>query len=115
MTFRIETADGVLPFAVLAQQQQAQRPSTPPMQQQIRRPEFRSPLIGLFRDIKGIASSASAAREFELVLSWLCPKRMPVLSAAAGAWWNDEGVISPLLKLYARRDPGRKADETHVR
>ena len=73
----------------------------------LRRDDFRVPLIGLCRDLRGVAGSCEVSREYELLFAWLFPSRMALLTAAAGAWADDPGVMTPLLKLVAELSNNR--------
>lgn len=65
----------------------------------LRREGVQAPLIGLLRDLRGVINSASSVREFELLLLWMCPKRLSFLSLAANAWNDTSMVMIPLLKV----------------
>lgn len=58
-------------------------------------------LIGLFRDLRGIASATSTRRTYCLLFDWLYPQHMPVvvrcLEAYAGAM-----LFSPCVCVRAR-------------
>jgi len=83
-----EVADGLLAMA-----------KTNPLA--IRRPDLKNPTVGLFRDLRGAISSATAAREYELVFSWFFPERIRLLIVAAQVWNDNFDVMVPLLKLLS--------------
>ncbi len=66
----------------------------------LQRDDFKNPIIGLCRDLRGITSSASTSKEYSLISSWLFPKRIAIFIAAANAWCNYDDVCIPLLKLF---------------
>uniref|UniRef100_A0A7S2RDB0 Exportin-7/Ran-binding protein 17 TPR repeats domain-containing protein n=1 Tax=Mucochytrium quahogii TaxID=96639 RepID=A0A7S2RDB0_9STRA len=68
---------------------------------QIRQQDLHWPIIGLFRDLRGIISSASTAREYELLFSWFYPNRIKLLALVASAWNDTFDVMVPLLKLLS--------------
>lgn len=90
-----DTADGLIQIATRNNSNNRCDPST------LRSEELRVALLGLCRDYRGVASSASSAREFELVLNWLCPDRMDLLVAGITAWADNISLSTPLLKLVA--------------
>jgi hypothetical protein len=52
----------------------------------LRNERFKNTLIGLFRDLRGVITSATVTREYELVFAWLTPNRIHLLSAVPEAW-----------------------------
>lgn len=63
--------------------------------------QYKEMLIGLFRDLRGIITSASVNREYELVFAWLTPNRIRLLSLVAEVWYDNTDVMIPLLKLLS--------------
>eukprot|EP00898_Chlorokybus_atmophyticus_P001655 jgi/Chlat1/2490/Chrsp175S02362 len=58
-------------------------------------------LIGLFRDLRGIAMATNSRRTYGLLFDWLYPAHMPVLLRAAEVWADTPAVTTPLLKFMA--------------
>jgi len=68
--------------------------------------EFRSPsvkmaLAGLFRDLRGILSSANNHRTYALFFDWLYPQYIEMLYRTAELWYDEPKVILPMLKFLA--------------
>jgi len=58
-------------------------------------------LIGLFRDLRGIASAANSRRTYGLVFDWLYPRHTPLLLHTMEVFAEDPEVTTPLLKFVA--------------
>ncbi|KAG9129345.1 hypothetical protein Leryth_016632, partial [Lithospermum erythrorhizon] len=58
-------------------------------------------LIGLMRDLRGIAMATNNRRTFGLLFDWLYPVHMPVLLKAISYWADTPEVTTPLLKFMA--------------
>lgn len=56
-------------------------------------------LIGLFRDLRGIASAANSRRTYGLLFDWLYPRHMPLLLHTMEVFADDPQVTTPLLKF----------------
>ena len=65
----------------------------------LRNEELKAPIVGMLRDLRGVAASATATKEFDLLLAWLIPARMPLLTIIASSWADAPSVIVPLLKF----------------
>ena len=63
--------------------------------------EVKLAFVGLTRDLRGVISSATAAREYELVFAWLYPRRIQLLCICAQLWNDDLDIMVPLLKLLS--------------
>ncbi|XP_021857908.1 uncharacterized protein [Spinacia oleracea] len=58
-------------------------------------------LIGLMRDLRGIAMATNSRRTYGLLFDWLYPSRMPVLLRGISHWADTPEVTTPLLKFMA--------------
>lgn len=56
-------------------------------------------VLVLFRDLKGVLSSCAIAREYELLFSWLFPKRIKSLTSIANIFWAEDDIILRLFKF----------------
>jgi hypothetical protein len=63
--------------------------------------QVRATLIGLFRDLRGIANSTNSRRTYGLLFDWLYPTHMPLLLRAVEAWADTPAVTTPVLKFMA--------------
>lgn len=58
-------------------------------------------LSGLFRDLRGILSSANNHRTYALFFDWLYPNYIAMLYRTAELWFDEPAVILPMLKFLA--------------
>nr|GMD36638.1 exportin-7-like isoform X1 [Ipomoea batatas] len=58
-------------------------------------------LIGLMRDLRGIAMATHNRRTFGLLFDWIYPAHMPVLLKGISHWADTPEVTTPLLKFMA--------------
>ncbi|KAJ4706752.1 ARM repeat superfamily protein [Melia azedarach] len=58
-------------------------------------------LIGLMRDLRGIASAADSRRTYGFLFDWLYPAHMPLLLKGITHWTDTPEVTTPLLKFVA--------------
>ncbi|XP_071724978.1 uncharacterized protein [Rutidosis leptorrhynchoides] len=58
-------------------------------------------LIGLMRDLRGIAMATNSRRTYGLLFDWLYPAHMPLLSKGISHWYDTPEVTTPLLKFMA--------------
>lgn len=58
-------------------------------------------LIGLMRDLRGIAMATNSRRTYGLLFDWLYPAHMPVLLRGISHWADTPEVTTPLLKFLA--------------
>ncbi|MCO5551769.1 hypothetical protein L7F22_005272 [Adiantum nelumboides] len=58
-------------------------------------------LIGLMRDLRGIAMATNSRRTHGLLFDWLYPAHMPLLLRAISHWTDTPEVTTPLLKFMA--------------
>uniref|UniRef100_A0A1D1Z8M5 Exportin-7 n=1 Tax=Anthurium amnicola TaxID=1678845 RepID=A0A1D1Z8M5_9ARAE len=58
-------------------------------------------LIGLMRDLRGIAMATNSRRTYGLLFDWLYPSHMPLLLKGVTHWTDTPEVTTPLLKFMA--------------
>ncbi|XP_044512418.1 exportin-7-like isoform X3 [Mangifera indica] len=58
-------------------------------------------LIGLMRDLRGIAMATNSRRTYGLLFDWLYPAHMPLLLKSISHWTDTPEVTTPLLKFMA--------------
>lgn len=58
-------------------------------------------LIGLMRDLRGIAMATNSRRTYGLLFDWLYPSHMPILLKGISHWADTPEVTTPLLKFMA--------------
>lgn len=58
-------------------------------------------LIGLMRDLRGIAMATNSRRTYGFLFDWLYPAHMPLLLRAITNWTDTPEVTTPLLKFMA--------------
>ncbi|KAL9235176.1 hypothetical protein vseg_009963 [Gypsophila vaccaria] len=58
-------------------------------------------LIGLMRDLRGIAKATNSRRTYGLLFDWLYPSHMPLLLRGISHWADTPEVTTPLLKFMA--------------
>lgn len=58
-------------------------------------------IIGLMRDLRGIAMATNSRRTYGLLFEWLYPAHTPLLLRAAEHWTDTPEVTTPLLKFMA--------------
>ncbi|XP_054783087.1 uncharacterized protein LOC129290362 isoform X1 [Prosopis cineraria] len=58
-------------------------------------------LIGLMRDLRGIAMATNSRRTYGLLFDWLYPAHMPLLIQGISHWTDTPEVTTPLLKFVA--------------
>ncbi|KAI9093648.1 hypothetical protein K1719_027097 [Acacia pycnantha] len=56
-------------------------------------------LIGLMRDLRGIAMATNSRRTYGFLFDWLYPAHMPILLKGIVHWTDSPEVTTPLLKL----------------
>lgn len=76
--------------------------------QALRQDAVKGPLVGLCRDLRGIALACTSSEPYAMLFDWLVdnPKnpsasRITLFSRALDAWWDDPEVTTPLLKFMA--------------
>ncbi|KAM5298237.1 LOW QUALITY PROTEIN: ran-binding protein 17 [Ctenodactylus gundi] len=58
-------------------------------------------LIGLARDLRGIAFALNTKTSYTMLFDWIYPKYLPVLQRAIERWYGDPTCTTPILKLMA--------------
>ncbi|KAJ8755473.1 hypothetical protein K2173_019271 [Erythroxylum novogranatense] len=58
-------------------------------------------LIGLMRDLRGIAMATNSRRTYGLLFDWLYPVHLPLLLKGISHWTDTPEVTTPLLKFMA--------------
>ncbi|KAK9289852.1 hypothetical protein L1049_008012 [Liquidambar formosana] len=58
-------------------------------------------LIGLMRDLKGIAMATNSRRTYGFLFDWLYPAHMPLLLKGISHWTDTPEVTTPMLKFMA--------------
>ncbi|XP_025666337.2 uncharacterized protein [Arachis hypogaea] len=58
-------------------------------------------LVGLMRDLRGIAMATNSRRTYGLLFDWLYPVHMPLLLKGISHWTDTPEVTTPLLKFMA--------------
>ncbi|XP_034921262.1 uncharacterized protein [Populus alba] len=58
-------------------------------------------LIGLMRDLRGIAMATNSRRTYGLLFDWLYPAHMPLLLKGISHWTDTPEATTPLLKFMA--------------
>ncbi|XP_020528285.1 exportin-7 isoform X3 [Amborella trichopoda] len=58
-------------------------------------------LIGLMRDLRGIAMATNSRRTYGLLFDWLYPTHMPLLLKGITLWTDTPEVTTPLLKFMS--------------
>ncbi|XAR54505.1 hypothetical protein NMG60_11029657 [Bertholletia excelsa] len=63
--------------------------------------EVKYALIGLMRDLRGIAMATNSRRTYGLLFDWLYPAHMPIILKGISYWADTPEVTTPLLKFMA--------------
>uniref|UniRef100_A0A8D3E9P0 Exportin 7 n=1 Tax=Scophthalmus maximus TaxID=52904 RepID=A0A8D3E9P0_SCOMX len=63
--------------------------------------EAKRTLVGLVRDLRGIAFAFNAKTSFMMLFDWIYPAYMPILQRAIELWYHDPACTTPVLKLMA--------------
>ncbi|MCD7446845.1 hypothetical protein HAX54_017907 [Datura stramonium] len=63
--------------------------------------DVKQALIGLMRDLRGIAMATSSRRTYGFLFDWLYPTHIPLLLKAITIWTDTPEVTTPLLKFIA--------------
>lgn len=56
-------------------------------------------VVGLFRDLRGVAAATNSRRTYCLLFDWLYPAHFPAMLRCLEAWADTPGVAVPLLKF----------------
>ena len=63
--------------------------------------EVRKTVIGLSRDLRGIAFAFNTKISYMMFFDWIYPAYTPILHRAVEIWYSDPQVTTPILKLFA--------------
>ncbi|XP_054168577.1 exportin-7-like [Oppia nitens] len=63
--------------------------------------EAKKGLIGLARDLRGLAFAFNTKTSFMMLFEWIYPAYTPILHTAVEHWYHDPQVTTPVLKLMA--------------
>ncbi|XP_069855305.1 ran-binding protein 17 isoform X2 [Dipodomys merriami] len=58
-------------------------------------------LIGLARDLRGIAFALNTKTSYTMLFDWIYPTYLPVLQRAVEQWYGEPACTTPILKLMA--------------
>ncbi|EAA09181.6 AGAP004535-PA [Anopheles gambiae str. PEST] len=62
--------------------------------------EAKKELIGLSRDLRGLALAFNAKMPYMMLFDWIYPDYSPILIRAVQMWAHDPTVTTPVLKLF---------------
>lgn len=62
---------------------------------------FQLPLVGLARDLRGLAFAFNSRAGYMQLFDWLFPRYLPLFTKALEFWYNEPFVTTPILKLMA--------------
>ncbi|XP_066147042.1 exportin-7 isoform X1 [Euwallacea fornicatus] len=63
--------------------------------------EAKKALIGLARDLRGLAFSFNTKISYMMLFDWIYPNYTPILLRAIELWYHEPQVTTPVLKLFA--------------
>ncbi|OXU26700.1 hypothetical protein TSAR_005650 [Trichomalopsis sarcophagae] len=63
--------------------------------------EAKKALIGLARDLKGLAYAFNTKTSYMMLFDWIYPNYTPILLHAIELWHHEPQVTTPVLKLFA--------------
>lgn len=63
--------------------------------------EAKKALIGLARDLRGLAFAFNTKTSYMMLFDWIYPSYTPILLHAIDLWYHDPQVTTPVLKLFA--------------
>ncbi|KAG7356805.1 Importin-beta N-terminal domain containing protein [Nitzschia inconspicua] len=66
---------------------------------ELRNENCRRPLIGVFRDLRGIAASLHNRKTYSTLFDILHPQHLPLLAKVADVWYDQTDVIISLLRF----------------
>ncbi|XP_019491511.1 PREDICTED: ran-binding protein 17 isoform X2 [Hipposideros armiger] len=58
-------------------------------------------LIGLARDLRGIAFALNTKTSYTMLFDWIYPTYLPILQRAIERWYGEPACTTPILKLMA--------------
>lgn len=71
------------------------------VQQAMTEEELKKSVVGLCRDLRGVALSFNGRTCYMMLFDWIYPKYTGVLLKALDVWYYDPNVTTPILKLMA--------------
>ncbi|XP_077782607.1 ran-binding protein 17 isoform X5 [Podarcis muralis] len=63
--------------------------------------EAKRMLIGLARDLRGIAFALNTKTSYTMLFDWIYPSYLPILQRAIELWYREPACTTPILKLMA--------------
>ena len=63
--------------------------------------EIKLPLVGLARDLRGLAFAFNSRSAYMQLFDWLYPRYLPLFVKAVELWYDEPLVTTPVLKLMA--------------
>merc|ERR1712156_893581 len=63
--------------------------------------EVRKTVIGLARDLRGVAFAFNTKTSYMMLFDWIYPTYTPIMQRAVEIWYQDPQVTTPILKLFA--------------
>ncbi|XP_014255047.1 exportin-7 isoform X2 [Cimex lectularius] len=63
--------------------------------------EAKTALIGLARDLRGLAFAFNTKQSYMMLFDWIYPAYTPILLHAIELWYMEPQVTTPVLKLFA--------------
>ncbi|XP_046658965.1 exportin-7 isoform X2 [Homalodisca vitripennis] len=63
--------------------------------------EAKKALIGLARDLRGLAFAFNTKTSYMMLFDWIYPSYTPILLHAMELWYREPQVTTPVLKLFA--------------
>ncbi|XP_044300171.1 ran-binding protein 17-like [Varanus komodoensis] len=63
--------------------------------------EAKRMLIGLARDLRGIAFALNTKTSYTMLFDWIYPSYLPILQRAVELWYREPACTTPILKLMA--------------
>ncbi|XP_062044685.1 ran-binding protein 17 isoform X5 [Lepus europaeus] len=63
--------------------------------------EVKRMLIGLARDLRGIAFALNTKTSYTMLFDWMYPTYLPILQRAVERWYGEPACTTPILKLLA--------------
>jgi exportin-7 len=63
--------------------------------------EIKLPIVGLARDLRGLAFAFNSRAAYMQLFDWLYPRYLPLFTKAIELWYNEPFVSTPILKLMA--------------
>ncbi|XP_065590543.1 ran-binding protein 17 [Cyrtonyx montezumae] len=67
----------------------------------LKQEEAKRMLIGLARDLRGIAFALNTKTSYTMLFDWIYPAYISILQRAIGLWYQDPACTTPILKLMA--------------